>query len=84
MQWIFSLLYQIKLFFVVPDFRVFSLIIMRLTALLNIRYAPRDFKVYHSGLGKYTTGIQVSINVVRILNILLQTTAICRRDTSRG
>lgn len=28
---------------------------MRLTALLNIRYAPRDFKVYHSGLGKYTT-----------------------------
>ena len=43
---------------------------MRLTALLNIRYAPRDFKVYHSGLGKYTTGIHVSMNVVRILNIL--------------
>ena len=28
---------------------------MRLTALLNIRHAPRDFTVYHSGLGKYTT-----------------------------
>ena len=36
----------------------FLSIIMRLTALLNVRYAPRDFKVYHSGLGKYTTGIQ--------------------------
>ena len=36
----------------------FSFIIMRLSALLNVRYAPRDFKVYHSGLGKYTTGIQ--------------------------
>ena len=28
---------------------------MRLSALLNIRHAPRDFTVYHSGLGKYTT-----------------------------
>ena len=28
---------------------------MRLSALLSIRHAPRDFTVYHSGLGKYTT-----------------------------
>ena len=28
---------------------------MRLTSLLNIRHAPKDFTIYHSGLGKYTT-----------------------------
>ena len=28
---------------------------MRLSALLCIRHAPKDFTVYHSGLGKFTT-----------------------------